>query len=227
MPDIPDFHVAIIMDGNRRWAKSRGLLAGMGHRKGAQVLDEIVRIAVRRENISALSVYALSTENLERSPKELKNIYQLLKEYITKKEKEFLENSVSVSFPGNLALLPHDVREAALALSEKTKGGTALQFQICIAYGGRDEIVRGAEKLAQQNIPFTERNLETQLDFSGLPPVDLLIRTGGKKRISNFLLWEAAYAEIFFTDILWPDFTEKHLDEALQFFTEQIRTYGK
>ena len=185
MPDIPDFHVAIIMDGNRRWAKVVVFLAGMGHRKGAQVLDEIVRIAVRRENISALSVYALSTENLERVRKNSKYLSASQRIY-HQKEKEFLENSVSVSFPGNLALLPHDVREAALALSEKTKGGTALQFQICIAYGGRDEIVRGAEKLAQQNIPFTERNLETQLDFFRTSPVDLLIRTGGKNAFPIF-----------------------------------------
>lgn len=220
-------HIAIIMDGNRRWASQKSLPSAMGHRKGVQALDAIVRIATKRKDVSVLSIYALSTENLQRSPKELKNIYGLLKSYAAEKEEEFQKNDVSAFFPGNLQLIPKDIKEALETLSRKTKGGKALQLHICIAYGGKDEIIRATEKLIQRNLPVTEKNLESCLDFANTPPVDLLIRTGGKKRISNFLLWESAYAEIFFSDVLWPDFSEKNLEEALQFFAEQKRTFGK
>ncbi len=217
-------HVAIIMDGNGRWAKQRHLPRVVGHQRGVEAVRELVR-AARQMGLEALTLYAFSTENWRRPEDEVSALMGLLRRYIIADLDEFVANNVKLRIIGNYQALASDLValiEDALARTAHNDGTTLV---IALNYGAQDEIARAAAKAAAKG-PITPEAIEAELDTAGLPPLDLLIRTSGEVRLSNFLLWQAAYAELWFTDVLWPDFKPAHLQEALAQFGNRERRYG-
>ena len=217
-------HVAIIMDGNGRWAKQRHLPRVVGHQRGVEAVRELVR-AAREMGLEALTLYAFSTENWRRPEDEVSALMGLLRRYIIADLDEFVANNVKLRIIGNYQALAPDL----VALIEDALGKTAhndgTTLVIALNYGAQDEIARAAAKAAAKG-PITPESIEAELDTAGLPPLDLLIRTSGEVRLSNFLLWQAAYAEMVFTPVLWPDFTPDHLREALEQFAVRERRFG-
>lgn len=222
-------HIAIIMDGNRRWAQEQGKPAFFGHSEGAKNVERITEIAVE-QGISYLTLWALSTENLKkRSKTELSHLFSLM-ENIESYLKKIIANGVSIKIIGNLAALPDKTRFSLERVMEQTKDNDKLVLTLAINYGGRDDIVRGVQKMMQNNLgamDVTEELLSSYLDTAGMPDPDLVIRTGGKPRISNYMMWQIAYAEIFFSPLYWPAFDRKAFEEALQFFADIDRNFGK
>lgn len=216
-------HIAIIMDGNRRWAVQNSLPKLLGHREGLKNLEKFLEICPKN-NIEILTVYALSTENLQRSNEELDNLFSLINSF-AKKIKKFNQNNIKVKILGNINLLREDCQKSLDKLQESTKNNTGLLFQICLAYGGRDELVRACKKIKDKNLEISEETIKDNLD-SGSEP-EIIIRTGGHSRLSNFLMWQSAYSELFFVDKMWPDFGEKDLQEILKKFAEEERKFGK
>jgi undecaprenyl diphosphate synthase len=217
-------HVAIIMDGNGRWAKKRHLPRAVGHQRGVEAVRALVR-AAREMGLEALTLYAFSTENWSRPEEEVSALMGLLKRYIMADLKEFVENNVRLRIIGNWRAMAPDVvalLEDALAQTAANDGTTLV---VALNYGAQDEIARAAAKAAAQGA-ITPETIAAELDTAGLPPLDLLIRTSGEVRLSNFLLWQAAYAEMIFTDVLWPDYTPDHLRAALDEFAGRERRYG-
>lgn len=217
-------HVAIIMDGNGRWAKKRHLPRAVGHQRGVEAVRALVR-AARQMGLEALTLYAFSTENWRRPEDEVSALFGLLKRYIQDDLEEFVANNVRLKIIGNYNLLPSDVvalLEDALA---RTSGNDGTTLVVALNYGSHDEIARAAAKAAEKGA-ITPEAIEAELDTAGLPPLDLLIRTSAEVRLSNFLLWQVAYAEMWFTDVLWPDFSPDHLREALDAFANRERRYG-
>ena len=217
-------HVAIIMDGNGRWAKQRHLPRVVGHQRGVEAVRDLVR-AARDMGLEALTLYAFSTENWRRPEDEVSALMGLLRRYIIADLDEFVANNVKLRIIGNYQALAPDLValiEDALAKTAHNDGTTLV---IALNYGAQDEIARAAAKAAAKG-PITPDAIEAELDTAGLPPLDLLIRTSGEVRLSNFLLWQAAYAEMWFTDVLWPDFKPAHLAEALAQFANRERRYG-
>ena len=217
-------HVAIIMDGNGRWAKQRHLPRVVGHQRGVEAVRELVR-AAREMGLEALTLYAFSTENWRRPEDEVSALMGLLRRYIIADLDEFVANNVKLRIIGNYHALAPDLValiEDALAKTAHNDGTTLV---IALNYGAQDEIARAAAKAAARGA-ITPETIEAELDTVGLPPLDLLIRTSGEVRLSNFLLWQAAYAEMWFTDVLWPDFKPAHLAEALAGFGNRERRYG-
>jgi undecaprenyl diphosphate synthase len=218
-------HVAIIMDGNRRWAAERGLPKFFGHTEGAKNLEQIVRAAMKAK-LECLTLYALSTENFKnRSGEELEHLFSLFEKLIDY-QTFFLENNLRFNTIGKVEELPERVQKSLADFREKTKEKSGLVVTIAVNYGGRDEIVRAVKKLSGAK-EISERFFSECLDTTGLPDVDLVIRTGGDKRLSNFLLWQAAYAELYFTDIKWPAFSGEDFRSAVDWFNEQKRNKGK
>ncbi|MCL1896152.1 MAG: polyprenyl diphosphate synthase [Clostridiales bacterium] len=218
-------HIAVIMDGNGRWAESRGLPKYKGHEAGMDAMIEIVRHASDL-GIKHLTVYAFSTENWKRGEEEVKGIFQLLLIYVNRELEELHRNNVRVDVFGDWAPFSGAVRAALNKTIEKTKGNTGLCFHICLNYGSRAEILRAAEALAARGQGFTEEAFDNCLYSAGVPDPDLLIRPGGEKRISNFLLWQTAYSELVFSDVLWPDFSPKELDAAIEEYLLRKRRFG-
>ncbi len=217
-------HVAIIMDGNGRWAKKRHLPRAEGHRRGVEAVRRIAR-AARAMGLEALTLYAFSTENWRRSEDEIAALMSLMKRFILSDLDEFAANNVKLRIIGDYKAFPADITkliEDALARTADNDGTT---LAVALNYGSRDEIARAAAKAAAKGA-VTAEAIEAELDTAGMPPLDLLIRTSGEVRLSNFLLWQAAYAEMWFTDVLWPDFTTEHLAEALASFGTRERRYG-
>jgi undecaprenyl diphosphate synthase len=225
-------HIAIIMDGNGRWAEKRFLAKAAGHRAGAQALrklaDEAEKIGVRY-----LTVYAFSTENWSRPPEEVNTLMDLLREYIQQYIRDAKKNDMRISMIGDRAGLAPDLQRKMQEVTELTREKKGLRVIFALNYGGRDEIVRAARKLAAsvkagdlapENV--SEKIFASFLDTTDIPDPDLLIRTSGEMRISNFLLWQAAYAEIYFTEKLWPDFSIKDLKLAIESFQHRERRYG-
>ncbi|NQV11839.1 di-trans,poly-cis-decaprenylcistransferase [Candidatus Uhrbacteria bacterium] len=222
----PIQHIAIIMDGNRRWAVEHGYPKIAGHTYGAKNLKRIVADTSKR-GASYLTIYALSTENVaNRSKAELKHLFSLFEKLVDYRDM-FKEHNVVFRAIGNLKALPDSVQRVLSELEEDTKGHDGLVFTICVNYGGRDEIARATQSLADNGIEITEETIAGALDFPGLPDVDLVIRTGGHHRLSNFLTWQATYAELYFTDTKWPAFDEAELKKAIEWFEEQKRNQGK
>jgi len=236
MPDknnIPA-HVAIIMDGNGRWAKSRRLPRTMGHNAGLKAMKEIVKHA-NVLGIKYLTVYAFSTENWKRSKEEVNGIFKLLISYVASELEELKENNVKVHILGRWTQMPDSVIESLSRLIEGTKSDTGLQLNIALNYGGRDEITMAAQKLAAaavagQILPedISQEDISGALytGQEGIPDPDLLIRTSGEMRISNYLLWQIAYSEMVFTDLYWPDFTPEALDKAIEEYQNRKRRFG-
>ncbi len=217
-------HVAIIMDGNGRWAKKRHLPRAVGHQRGLEALREVVR-AAREMGLEALTLYAFSTENWRRPEEEVSALMGLLRRYIVDDIEEFVANNVRLKIIGNYRDLSVDIvvlLEDALA---RTAGNSGTTLAVALNYGSQDEIARAAAKAAAKGA-VTPESIEAELDTHGLPPLDLLIRTSGEVRLSNFLLWQSAYAEMMFPEVLWPDFTPAHLQAALDEFAARERRYG-
>lgn len=219
-------HLAIIMDGNGRWAKARHLPRLMGHKAGADALDRVMHYC-KDAGIRYLTVYAFSTENWKRSEEEVSGLMTLLSAYIKSKEKELVEKGVRFRVIGRRSDLSEKLQAEIAALEEKTKGGD-FTLIVALSYGGRDEIVRAALKFAQEykGDAAPEAAFGRCLDTADIPDPDLIIRTSGEQRLSNFLLWQAAYAEFYFTDVLWPDFDKAEFDKALDSFSKRERRMG-
>ena len=227
MSSLPS-HVAIIMDGNGRWAKARGLPRTAGHKKGADTIRTTLN-ACRDTGVKYLTVYAFSSENWKRSNEEISDLMQLLQHYLHQELQTLHENNIRLRFIGDMAQLSPEIRTQLADALELTKSNTAFHFTIALSYGARDEMVRAVKKLVAQNIvpeAINEETIAAALDTADLPEPDLLIRTGGEQRMSNFLLWQSAYTELYFTDILWPDFGKKEFAAALDNFATRERRYG-
>jgi len=231
MSNIPE-HIAIIMDGNGRWAKEQGKVRTFGHKAGAETLKKIVK-AADALGIKAITAYAFSTENWKRPVTEVHFIMELLSRYLTSEIQEFKENNVQVRFMGSREGLPAIVNEKMDHAIEETKNDTGIILNLAINYGGQAEILHAVRSIARQvadgtlkiediDVPVFENNLYSK----GLPPPDLMIRTGGDLRVSNFLLWQIAYAEIWTTSVYWPDFTPDMLIEAIKIYQKRERRFG-
>lgn len=225
-------HVAIIMDGNGRWAQARKLRRTLGHRAGVERLHDIIRF-VSNIGVSALSLYAFSTENWKRPSEEVNALCSLLVEYFQKEIEELHAQGVCIRALGVQDPFPASVREAVRKAQEKTANNTGLQLSIALNYGGQNELLRAVRKVAADvaageiaPADIIESTFESYLDTAGLPMVDFLIRTGGEQRISNFLLYQSAYAEMYFMDEYWPDFNEQSLIKAFMEFQRRSRRYG-
>jgi undecaprenyl diphosphate synthase len=226
-------HIAIIMDGNGRWACNQGLPRVEGHRAGAKAVHRTVR-ACRELGIEALTLYAFSEQNWARPEPEVEALMHLLLEYVRAEREEILGNDIRLSAIGDLARLPPFVREPLFALMEESAGNQGMVLTLALSYGGREEIVRAARRVAREAAAgrldpddIDEAAFAAGLDTAGLPDPDLLIRTSGEVRVSNFLLWQIAYAELWFTDDTWPEFDRARLDEAIEWYRGRQRRFGR
>lgn len=225
-------HVAIILDGNGRWAKAKGLPRKAGHVQGAKNVEVICEEAYKM-GIQYLTVYAFSTENWNRPQDEVDALMQLLRNYMKTCLKTAEKNKMCVRVIGDKTRLDEDIRNRIAELEEATKNNTGLHFQIALNYGSRDEMTRAVKKLAEKVATgelkaedITEEGIANELDTAGIPDPDLMIRTSGEQRISNYLLWQLAYAEFYFTDVPWPDFNKKELEKAIEAYNKRDRRYG-
>lgn len=226
-------HVAIIMDGNGRWAKKRGMPRSVGHKKGAETVKEITR-AAGEIGVKYLTLYAFSTENWNRSEEEVATLMDLLREYLKSDLKEIQENGVKIVFIGERQMLDADIVENMRKLEADTVGNDKMTLCIALSYGSRQEIVNAARKIAAlakrgdiQPEDVDSKMFSDMLYTKDIPDPDMLIRTSGEQRVSNYLLWQLAYTEFFFTDVLWPDFSRKHLEDIIAEFNSRERRYGK
>ena len=227
--NIPQ-HIGIIMDGNRRWAEKRGLTAVEGHRAGAENLEKIANHCLDL-GIKILTVYALSTENWrKRTEKEVKGIFDLILQAAKEKKKEYRAKGVKMAVLGEFQAFPRKVTRAIGEILNIVKTHERLKVNLALNYGSRDEILRAVKKIVQEKIPLRKINEKTFSRFlytSGERDPDLIIRTAGEVRISNFLLWQMSYSELYFTNTLWPDFDEKELDKAITEYQRRRRNFGK
>lgn len=223
-------HIAIIMDGNRRWARKNGLPDGKGHEAGAENLQKIVEYC-RDIGVTNLTVYALSTENWrKRSPDEVKGLFQLLVRIVKEKAEQYRKSGIKFFVLGNFQAFPFKVKDAIKKIISMAVVQEKLQFNVALNYGGRDEIVNAIQKIIKDKIPaekIDEKLVSDYLYTKNQPDPDLIIRPGGELRLSNFLLWQMSYAELYFTDILWPDFTPKELEKVLLWYQDRERRMGK
>lgn len=219
-------HVAIVMDGNGRWAKQRFLPRLVGHKQGVQTLKNCVRACVFK-GISVLTVFAFSSENWNRPDDEVSGLMELLCKAVVRELPELQQQGVRVCFIGARNTLNQDVLVALHHAEISTKINTNLVLNVCFNYGGRWDIAQAADQLMSNQQAITERSLHGAMAMSHVPDPDLLIRTGGEQRISNFLLWQCAYSELYFTDTLWPDFDDVALDAALQEYAQRERRFGQ
>ncbi|AMA50174.1 MULTISPECIES: isoprenyl transferase [Flavobacterium] len=226
-------HLAIIMDGNGRWAKQKGMLRVLGHENGTKSVRTTVETCVKL-GIKNLTLYTFSTENWNRPKLEVETLMKILISSLKKELDTFTKNNIKLNSIGNLELLPNNVRKELLEVIEKTKNNNQMTLTLALSYGSREEILNAVKKISDKvknNIISIENIDESifnnHLYTHDLPEVDLVIRTSGEHRISNFLLWQIAYAEFYFTDVLWPDFSEKDLYEALISYQKRERRFGK
>jgi len=218
-------HIAIIMDGNGRWARERSLPRISGHREGAKRVKEIVR-ACGEIGIEVLTLFAFSTENWKRSKRETNFLMKLFKEFLTKEINELDRNKVRLKAIGNIEGLPLQVKDKLKKTIEITKNNAGLIFNLAVNYGARQEIIEGVKKIISNKFEINEKRISDNLYTAGLPDPDLLIRTSGEMRISNFLLWQIAYTEIYITKIFWPDFHRDDLLKAIKNYQKRERRYG-
>lgn len=225
-------HIAIIMDGNGRWAKRKHLPRALGHKKGVEAVRNIVRVAGNM-GIEVMTLYAFSSENWNRPEDEISDLMGLLRQYIQSDIDEFVENGVRLKVIGNYKALDADIVAMIDSAIEKTAQNDKMTLAVALNYGAQDEMLRAVKQIAtavkQGDLEPEDVNLEDisgGLDTADLPPLDLLVRTSGELRLSNFLLWQAAYAELYFTDTLWPDFDKGELEKALKSFGDRERRFG-
>ena len=225
-------HVAIILDGNGRWAKAKGLPRNYGHKQGAKAVEDILEVADNM-GIRYLTVYAFSTENWNRPETEVSALMMILRTYLKSSIKKSMKNNVRCRVIGERSKLSPDIQDAINELETATAGNTGLTFTIAINYGSRDEIVRAIRQISGEcsegkisPADITEKMISEHLDTGYMPDPDLLIRTCGEQRLSNFLLWQCAYTEFYYTDIAWPDFNEAELQKAVDAYAGRNRKYG-
>lgn len=226
-------HVAFIMDGNRRWARQHNLPTVNGHQKGAETLTEIVK-AAKKIGICYVTVYAFSTENWQREPSEVDGLMNLLRQYLNKGFKELQENGARIMFIGERYMLADDIRQKMETIEKETVNNEDITLCVALSYGSRQEIVQAARRLAEKvksgEADISDINIESltaNLYTAGIPDPDLVIRTSGEKRVSNYLLWQTAYSEFYFSDTLWPDFSEEELKYITDDYAKRERRYGK
>ena len=225
MPDVPQ-HIAIVMDGNGRWATKRFLPRIAGHQQGVKSLRRCVKACADR-GVKVLTVFAFSSENWNRPKEEVSGLMDLLALALSREVPDLLADGVRLCFVGDRASLSPKVQAGLLEAERLTVGNTRLMLNVCFNYGGRWDIAQAAASLVAQGESITEMSLDRAMSMAHVPDPDLLIRTGGEQRISNFLLWQVAYSELFFSDKWWPDFDEKALDEALNAYRSRERRFGK
>ncbi|MGN8630984.1 isoprenyl transferase [Blautia sp. HCP3S3_G3] len=229
--NIPN-HIAIILDGNGRWAKAKGMPRSYGHIKGCANLETICD-DMKELGVKYLTVYAFSTENWKRSREEVEGLMKLFRNYLKKCIKISEKNKMKVKIIGDVTAFDEDIQQKIRDLEEFSKDYTELHFQIALNYGSRDEIVRGMRRMAEDAAQgrlrpeeIEEKTIGNYLDTAGIPDPDLLIRTSGEQRLSNFLLWQLAYTEFYFTDVPWPDFNKAELLRAIDTYNHRDRRYG-
>ena len=228
---IPN-HIALIMDGNGRWAKENGLARNAGHARGSKNVERVCEAAWNM-GVKYLTVYAFSTENWRRPKTEIEALMKLLRNYMKSSIKKAKKNNMKIRIIGDLSALEEDLQESILELIEATKDHTGLNFTIAINYGSRDEILRGVKKISEDCVAgeltpdqIDEGLFASYLDTKELPDPDLLIRTSGEHRLSNYLLWQLAYTEFYFASVHWPDFTKEELEGAIEYYNTRQRRYG-
>lgn len=226
-------HIAFIMDGNRRWAKKRGLPAVVGHKKGAEVLIDTAK-AVKSLGVKFMTVYAFSTENWQRDKEEVDGLMNLLRNYLDNSFKELEENNVKIVFIGERDMLAADIVAKMAKIEDKTRQNDGMTLCVALSYGGRQEIVAASKKIAElvQSGSLKPENIDvstfsSMLYTAEIPEPDLLIRTSGEQRISNYLLWQLAYSEMYFSQTLWPDFSKSELKDIIEIYNKRERRYGK
>jgi len=229
--NVPN-HIAIILDGNGRWAKAKGMPRGYGHVKGCANLEKIC-YDIKDLGVKYLTVYAFSTENWRRSKDEVDGLMKLFRSYLKKCIKISRDNKMKIKIIGDVSAFAPDIQESIRKLEEFSKDYDELYFQIAMNYGSRDEITRGMKKMAQDVADgklspedVTEERISGYLDTAGVPDPDLMIRTSGELRLSNFLMWQMAYTEFYFTDVAWPDFNKAELVRAIEKYNQRDRRYG-
>lgn len=216
-------HLAIIMDGNGRWAKSRGFMRSKGHEKGAGVVEDMCGFCIKNQ-ISILSLYAFSTENWNRPKSEVDFLMGLLLKFLISKRQSFMDQNIKFRAIGDITPFSSELKDEIISLEELSKNNKSLKLNLAINYGAKDEILRAFKRLSEANLEANEANLTSCLYES--EPIDLLVRTGGEKRLSNFMLWQASYAEFGFSDTLWPDFTSDELALICEKFKNTKRRFG-
>ena len=218
-------HIAIIMDGNGRWAKQRNLPRTSGHKEGLEVAKKIVKVA-KEVGVKYITLYTFSTENWKRTQDEVGYLMGLIKNHLRAEFKFYKENDIRVKHIGNLSGLPQDIQDEINSTVEECKDFNSLTVVLAINYGGKDEISRAINKAKSENKEIDESNFIEFFDLPEMPDVDLIIRTGGEKRLSNFLLWHGAYAELDFVDTLWPDYNEECFYQSIKEFQKRNRRFG-
>lgn len=224
-------HIAIILDGNGRWAKKRGMPRSFGHVKGCENLEDVCEVA-KELGVKYLTVYAFSTENWKRSKEEVDGLMKLFRNYLKKCIKISQKNNMRVKVIGDITAFDSDIQESIEKLEDFSKDFTDLHFQIALNYGSRDEITRAVNRMLEDQkagkleTPVSEDTISDYLDTAGIPDPDLMIRTSGELRLSNYLLWQLAYSEFYFTDVPWPDFKKEELVKAIEKYNERDRRYG-
>lgn len=218
-------HLAIIMDGNGRWAKKRGFIRTKGHDSGANVVENVAKFCIDKD-IKNLTLYAFSTENWTRPKSEVEYLIKLFKEFLIKKEEIFIKNEIKFETIGDLSKFDDELLNLITKIKEKTAIFNKLTLTLAVNYGSKDEMVRTVKKLISKGDEINETTISQNLDTAKIGDVDLLIRTGGEQRLSNFLLWQASYAELFFTPTLWPDFSYNELEKIVEKYTKIHRKFG-
>ena len=218
-------HIAMIMDGNGRWAKERNLKRIAGHSAGAEVVRKITTHC-RNLGVKYLTLYAFSTENWQRPKLEVEFLMKLIEKYLKQELSVYLENGIKLKVIGDISRFSKSLQKVIKQTEEKTAKGEKLTQVLALNYGSKDEIVRAVKKLNEKNLEVNEENIEANLDTAGMPNVDIMIRTSGEVRLSNYLLWQNAYAEMFFTPTYWPDFNENDLDDIISDYNNRERRFG-
>jgi len=219
-------HIAIVMDGNGRWASKRFLPRIAGHKQGMDTLRQCIRACTER-GVAVLTVFAFSSENWNRPPEEVSGLMDLLVSALSREVAQLQRDGVRLYFVGERSALSERICAGLAQAEQLTAGNSKLILNVCFNYGGRWDMAQAAARLAASGQPITELSLDQAMALSHVPDPDLLIRTGGEQRLSNFLLWQAAYAELFFSDCLWPDFDEAALDQALEDYRQRERRFGR
>lgn len=219
-------HVAVIMDGNGRWAQLRGQPRAMGHRAGVRAVRKLVRTAAKA-GLEVLTVFAFSQENWQRPPLEVRLLMDLFVKTLADEAESLHKNNIRMCYIGDHQRFDPKLKAEMRRSTELTAGNTGMTFVVAVGYGGQQDIIQAAQQLAKKNKPITVEALQAHLDTADLPLPDLMIRTGGEQRISNFLLWQAAYTELYFTDVLWPDFDDHEFMHALHWYSGRERRFGR
>ena len=219
-------HIAIIMDGNGRWGKKRGKSRNYGHLRGVEVIQNLVKESIKKK-IPILTFFTFSTENWKRPKKEISFLFKLIQDYFNKEINNLQKNGVKINILGNINTLPKKIKKCLIRSINITKNCKNIRVNLAINYGSKHEILNTFKILKKSQTKVTEKNFEKKLYTKGIPDPDLLIRTGGKKRLSNFLLWQLSYSELYFIDKLWPDFTVGDYDKILEHFRKVKRNFGK